>query len=562
LLGGFRVSVGARTVEQNEWRLRKAAALIKLLALAPGHRLHREQAMDSLWPNLGRRAALNNLRQALYAARKVLDPVASPRYLSSEDEQLLLCPEGQLWVDAQAFEEAAETARRSQDPTDYRAAIVLYAGDLLPGDRYEEWAEIRRQGLRSMFLSLLVEMARLYQEREEFGPATEALKRALAEEPVSEEMHADLIRLYAHSGRPGEVLSQYERLRDALFGQLGREPGAAIRDLRDEIAAGRFESSHRRSSDLLEEAPVDVSKHNLPAQRTSFVGRERELAEVKRQLAITRLLTLTGAGGSGKTRLAVKVAKDLVGTYPDGVWLVELAPLLEEALLSQAVAEAMGVPEQPGRSPTDALVDALRGKRLLLVLDNCEHLIVAAAQLVDHLLACCPHLRVLATSREVLGVEGEAVRRVPPLSLPDVDGSPEAGELARYDAVRLFVDRAKLRLPDFEPTPRNAGAVAEICRRLEGIPLAIELAAARVGTLSVEQISERLKDSLRLLASGSKTAVPRQRTLRGTLDWSHNLLLEEERKLFARVSVFAGGWALDAAEAVSSERTSWISSVG
>ncbi len=271
---------------------------------------------------------------------------------------------------------------------------------------------------------------------------------------------------------------------------------------------------------------------------------------LKRELAMTRLLTLTGAGGSGKTRLALEVARDLAGAYPDGVWFVELAPLSDPDLVPQAVAGASGVREQPGRSLVDTLADALRGRRMLLILDNCEHLVDAAARLVDKLLACCPGLRILATSREALGVAGEVNRAVPPLSLPDLKRPLTVEELEGYESARLFVERALHRPSAFVLTPQSAKAVAEICRQLDGIPLAIELAAARVGALAVEQISERLKDSLKLLTGGARTAVARQQTLRGSLDWGYELLAQPERLLFRRVSVFAGGFSLEAAEAV------------
>jgi predicted ATPase/DNA-binding SARP family transcriptional activator/DNA-binding CsgD family transcriptional regulator len=562
LLGGFSVSVGEHKVEEGAWRLRKAASLIKLLSLAPGHRLHRERAMDLLWPESGKKAASNNLRQTLHVARRTLhpDPEIASRLLSVSGEQLLLCSQGQLWVDVDALEEAADTARRSQDPSAYRAAIELYSGELLPEDRYEGWAESRREELRQRFLSLLVELARLYEDRaaeEDLTAALQALQRALAEEPTNEEAHVGLMRLYALLGRQGEALRQYGRLSEALSSALGGEPSASTRALREEIAAGRFPGDSTRlpsepDGEPTGETSAGARAHNLPAQRTSFVGRERERLEVKRALAMSRLLTLTGAGGSGKTRLALEVARDLVGAYPDGVWLVGLAPLSEGALVPQAVARALKVPEQPGRSLTETLVDALREKRLLVVLDNCEHLIEAAAQLADALLSACPHMRILATSREALCVEGELVWRVDPLSVPeagpDTHRAPAAGELARYEAVRLFVERARLRLPHFELTEENAGAVARICRRLEGMPLAVELAAARVRTLSVEQIAQRLGDCLKLLRGDSRTAAPRQRTLRATLEWSYNLLSEKERVLLRRLSVFAGGWTLEAAE--------------
>ncbi|MCD6054927.1 MAG: transcriptional activator domain protein, partial [Rubrobacteraceae bacterium] len=411
LLGGFRVSVGPRTIEGDTWRLKKAASLVKLLALSPGHRLHREQVMDLLWPDSGRKAASNNLRGTLHTARKVLDPGRGSRYLASEDESLVLCPRGDLWVDADAFEEAAATVRRSQDPATYRVAIELYAGELLPEDRYEEWTQSRREELRQLYLALLVQLAELYEARGEYGVAIEALRKATANEPTFEEGHAGLMRLNVLLGRPERALAQYERLRDALFKGLATQPAATARHLRDEIAAGRLPSAPP-SALPQEEEPSDAGRHNLPARRTSFVGREREMVEVKRTLSMTRLLTLTGAGGSGKTRLALELARDLINSYSDGVWLVELAPLSEGGLVAQEVAGALEVPERPGEPLSDALVDALGDKELLLVVDNCEHLVEAAAQLVDVLLDSCPRLSVLATSREPLGVGGEILWQV------------------------------------------------------------------------------------------------------------------------------------------------------
>jgi predicted ATPase/DNA-binding CsgD family transcriptional regulator len=279
------------------------------------------------------------------------------------------------------------------------------------------------------------------------------------------------------------------------------------------------------------------------------------MLEVKRELEITRLLTLTGTGGSGKTRLALEVARDLMEAYSDGVWFVELAPLSEEALVPKAVAEALEVPERPDEPLAETLKEVLGTRELLIVLDNCEHLLEATAQLVDVLLDSCPRLRVLATSREGLGVEGELRWPVPPLNAPDPRYSFMVEELERSESARLFLARARNRDPSFAFTPGSAQAVAEVCNKLEGIPLAIELAAARVGTLSLEQISERLEGSLELLTGGGRTAAPRQRTIRGTLDWSHELLCERERKVFRRLSVFAGGFSLEASEVVVSDES-------
>ena len=458
LLGGFSVSVGSRTIGQKEWRLREAASLVKLFALAPGHRLHREQAMDLLWPNLAKRAASNNLRRTLHAARKALDPTRGSHYLASEDESLVLCPSGELWVDAEAFEETAATARRARDPAAYRAALDLYAGDPLPEDRYEEWAENRRDELRQLYVVLLAELAELYEQRGEYRPAVALLRLAVAEEPALEEAHTALMRLYALTDRPGEALSQYERLQEALSKQLGTGPSTATHRLRDEIASGEFPSALSSPTDPPQEELLDSSRHNLPAPRTIFIGWEREMLEVKRALAMTRLLTLTGVGGSGKTRLALEVARSLVGVCPDGVWLVELASLSDGELVPQAVAGALGIKEQPGQQLTSTLMDALRPKGLLLVLDNCEHLVEAAAHLVDVLLDGCTHVRVLSTSREALDVASEVRWVMPALSVPDPRRHPTVEELEGYESARLFLLRARNRNPSFAFTPKSAEA--------------------------------------------------------------------------------------------------------
>jgi predicted ATPase len=289
-------------------------------------------------------------------------------------------------------------------------------------------------------------------------------------------------------------------------------------------------------------APERLSPNNLPIQLTSFVGREREIAEVKDLLTDQRLLTLTGPGGCGKTRLALQVAGDLVERFEDGVWLVELASLSDPALVPQAIASTLEVREAPGRSLTEVVIEHLKSKKTLLVLDNCEHLINACAALANALLRACQDLKILATSREALDIAGEATWLLTSLSLPDSRRLPAVKELKRYEAVRLFVERAAAT-SRFELTKENAPVVARLCRRLDGMPLAIELAAARVRLLSVEQISERLDDRFRLLATNSRTTVPRHKTLRATMDWSHDLLSENERVLFRRLAVFEIGRA-------------------
>ena len=319
-----------------------------------------------------------------------------------------------------------------------------------------------------------------------------------------------------------------------------------------EVAQEEVASSDRPPVERPVEGTDGRRRHNLPAARGGFVGREHEKLEVGRALSTTRLLTLTGAGGCGKTRLALEVARDLVDDYPDGVWLVELASLSQRELVPGAVAAALGLREQPDLPFTEMLVDFLRSRRISLILDNCEHLIDACAHLVETLLGSCEHLRIMATSREPLGVGGEVNWMVPSLTVPVAGEVPDPESVTRYEAIELFVERARSRVPTFELTQANVAAVTDICRKLDGIPLAIELATARMGALGVGQIAERLGSSLVFLTTGDRTRAPRHQTLETALEWSYELLSEPEQELFGRLSVFAGGWTLGAAEAVGS----------
>jgi non-specific serine/threonine protein kinase len=316
----------------------------------------------------------------------------------------------------------------------------------------------------------------------------------------------------------------------------------------------RTNPDHKTGADRL--APVRMAQSprtNLPVALTSFIGREREQGEVRALLDATRLVTLTGAGGAGKTRLALAVAGRVLNEFPDGIRLAELAPLADPALAVQAVAAVLELREEPNRPLLATLVAHLEERRLLLVLDNCEHLVAACAELAVALLQCCPHLRILATSRETLEVPGETCYRVPSLAVPDLVRLPDAEHLPTYEAVQLFMQRARSRRPGFTLTAQNAWAIAQVCTRLDGMPLAIELAAARAGTMTVEQIAVRLDDGFRLLTGGPRTAVPRQQTQRATLDWSYDLLALAEQVLLQRLSVFAGGCTVEAVEAVCGE---------
>jgi predicted ATPase/class 3 adenylate cyclase len=298
---------------------------------------------------------------------------------------------------------------------------------------------------------------------------------------------------------------------------------------------------------------VHSHPNNLPTQLTSFVGREKELAEIQKLLLNTHILTLIGPGGTGKTRLSIQAASALLDRFPDGLWLVELAPILDPLLIPRVTAMSMGLRDEPQRPVIDMLCDYLQEKNMLIILDNCEHLVDACARMADRILHVAPSVRILVSSREALGIGGEVTYRVPSLGLPDLEHLPSVESLSQYEAVKLFIDRAQAAIPVFSVTNENAPAVAQICHRLDGIPLAIELAAAKIRILSVEKIARRLDDRFRLLTGGSRTALERHQTLRAAIDWSYNLLPTAEQVLFRRLSVFIGGSTLEAAESVCAD---------
>jgi predicted ATPase/tetratricopeptide (TPR) repeat protein len=452
LLGGFAATVDEAEVPDGAWRLRKAKELVKLLALARGHRLHREQAMDALWPERDPASAANNLNQAVHAARRALGAAAIV-----VRESLL---ELDAIVDVEVFERAADEARRTRAVDAYERALALYGGELLPENRYDDWASVQRERL--------------------------------------------------------------SEVRDQLAEELD--------------ACGGSRPARRR----------------LPLDASTFVGREHELTELPTVLRRTRLLTLTGTGGAGKTRLARELARGLEGEFADGVVLAELDSLVDGERVADAIAESLDLRALPGGAVLDALTEELAPLELLLVLDNCEHVLGASAAAADALLRSAPRLTILATSREPLRVSGEVVFRVPSLAIPDPEASSDPGQLLRYEAVRLFVERAAAVAPAFELDLASAPAVARICHRLDGLPLALELAAARIDALAPAALAERLDDRFRLLRATSRPAPTRQQTLEATLHWSHDLLAPEEAILFRRLAVFAGGFALEAVEEIDS----------
>jgi predicted ATPase/class 3 adenylate cyclase/Tfp pilus assembly protein PilF len=356
------------------------------------------------------------------------------------------------------------------------------------------------------------------------------------------------------AGHGGQILLS-NATAELIRGQLPED--ITLRDMKENHLKGWTTSEHLWqvvTTDLWQDFPslstLNSIPNNLPVQVTSFVGREQEIAELKQSLTKTRLVTLTGSGGTGKTRLSLQVATEILDRFKDGVWLIELAPITDPTLVPNTVANILGVRGESGRPLMTTLMDWFSDRELLILLDNCEHLLDACAKFTDAVLRGSHKIRILASSREALGIAGETAYRVPSLPTPSPKEKIEIERLEKYESVQLFIERAAQTLPTFKVTNATSPALTQICHRLDGIPLAIELAAARVKVLSVEQIAERLDDRFRLLTGGSRTALPRQQTLRALIDWSYHLLSEQERLLFRRLAVFVGGWTLEAAEAV------------
>ena len=534
LLGGFSVEVAGRLVEDH-WRLRKAKTLVKLLALAPGHRLHRDVVVDLLWPDAEPPAASNNLHQLLHYIRRMMGPES----IALSDEVVRLSPAGGLTVDVDAFERAASSARSSNEIDALQDALALWTGPLLPEDQYAGWALEHRERLTETHAAVAVLLGSKLSEHGEQEAALALLEPLASARPHDEHLHRALIDALAGLGRRWEAIEAYERLRTALDEAYAAEPEPETKALyRRLLSAGK---------------PMPASTpHNLPESTTSFVGRRRLLTELTAGLGRTRLLTLTGVGGVGKSRLALELARQAGARteVPDGVWLVELAGIQDPELVASTVASALRLTLPGGPNPTVALAEQLTSRNLLLIMDNCEHLLDAVCDLIHEVLTRCPEINVVTTSREPLAIPGELIYRVPSLELPQTGTDLDLRELFGLEAVQLFVERAWLTVPSFKLNTKTAGPVAEICRRLDGIPLALELAAARLAHFTVNDLADRVGDALTLLGQHVRGRLDRQQTLAATLDWSHGLLEVDEQTTFRRLAVFAGGFDLDAAAAV------------
>lgn len=518
LLGPFRLENESGSLRLST---RKVESLLAYLILHPDEH-SREKLAALLWGDFTDAQARDSLRTALSSLRKQL----GDELLLADRDTVQLHPKFPLSVDVREFEREARAGHLS-----------LYKGELL-ADFYDDWIFPERERYRDLYLNTLSRLADTAREGGDHVLAIEHTRRLLAADPTNEPAHRQLMSSHLASGNRHAALKQYEECKRVLRAELDTEPAPETTALHLEIkrSAAEQPASARRLT-------------NVPLPLTSFVGRQREMAEIRGILAHHRLVTLTGAGGSGKTRLGIQVAAQLLDDFEDGVWWIELAALADPALLPQAISKVLGVWEVPNQPLTDTLAKYLRAKKLLLLMDNCEHVIDACARLAEALVSACPDLKLLVTSRETLALAGEHVYLVPTLSLPSTLQLP-VHEILEHEATRLFVERALAAKFGFALTEQNAVLIGQICQRLDGMPLAIELAAARVKHLSPEEIAARLDDRFEFLTSGSRTALARHQTLRATIDWSYNLLSEIERLMLQRLSVFAGGFTLEAASAV------------
>ena len=543
LLGKFDIRHDGKPIIISS---RPAQSLFAYLILKAGTADRREKLAGLLWPDSPETTARENLRHALWRLRKALASPSTDAYLLVGDLSIAFNASAEYWLDAATLENLSESATADE----LISVLSEYQGELLPGF-YDEWVLLEREHLSSIFEHHMARLMSLLQEEKRWLDILDWGERWIKLGQKPEPAYRALMSAHAAKGDMSKVVGTYERCVKSLK-ELGVEPSEQTRLLYERLkkeAENLGTKSALAAADRYQEKP----KTNLPVPLTSFIGRERETEEAKSLLSSGRLLTLTGTGGIGKTRLAIHVAKDLVKSYTDGVWWVELAPVMDSPLVPQVVAQVFGIRESPGQPLTESLKRFLREKQVLLVLDNCEHVIASCARLVDDLLSHCPALKILATSREALGITGEATLQVPALSFPVLAHLSQFQELREFESIRLFVERAALIHPKLALTPQNVFAVTQICHRLDGIPLAIELASARVKVLTLEEIAARLDDRFTLLTQGSRTALPRHQTLRALIEWSDDLLSAPERLLWRRLSVFIGGWTLEAASFICTD---------
>jgi predicted ATPase/DNA-binding SARP family transcriptional activator len=548
LFGPMQVQVAAQPLPPL--RSRNMLWLLALLTLRHHRPVEREWLAATLWPDLDQDHAFANLRSNLSGLRSALG--GQGKRLQSPNRHTLLLELTDAEVDVLRFDAMIANKQLSA----LEQAVGLYQGPLLEGC-HEEWVFQERAAREQDCLQALQKLGDAALAAEDYATAVGYYQRAVSLDPWGEAARRGWMEALARSGDSNAALQVYREFVEGLRSDPKAVPDAQTSALYQRLRAEARQKVGTYAVVTMQPVAVPVVQGYLPHPLTDLVGREDERLEVALQLRRSRLVTLTGVGGIGKTRLAREVAGAVVGEYAEGVWLVALEALSEGSQVVRQIGSGLGLREEAGRTPLQSVTEHLRQKRLLLVLDNCEHLLEACARVVTHLLQACAQLRILATSREALGITGETAWAVPCLALPDVEHLPQANAtllrvLMGYESVQLFVERVQAVHKTFALTRSNAQAVARVCSRLEGIPLALELAAARIKAMTVEQIAARLDNELGLLTGGSRTAQSRQQTLRATLDWSYTLLSEAEALLLGRLSVFAEGWSLDAAEQVCS----------
>ncbi|MDX1417671.1 MAG: BTAD domain-containing putative transcriptional regulator, partial [Candidatus Promineifilaceae bacterium] len=533
LLGSPRVKLDEADIEVKP---RKAFALLIFLAVT-AETLTRDFLATLLWPASDQRRARRALRNRLSELKQTL----GGSWIEAGRETIGL--RSGCWLDTAEFQRLS--AAEHADPERLLEAVDLYRDDFLAGftlpdcPAYDEWQYFQSESLRGDLAAALDRLVETLSDRGDYETAVPHARRRLALDPLHEPACRQLMRLYARAGQQSAALRQYDLCRQALAEELGVEPQEETMDLYDQIQTGSFVRQVR-------------PRHNLPVQTTTFIGREVELAAIERLLLDEeeyRLLTLVGPGGTGKTRLALAAAAEAHDHFPDGVYFVSLATANDAAQVPKVIAETFGIIEKPHEPLAETLQEYFRHQQMLLILDNFEH-VLDAASLVNALLQVAPHLTILTSSREALRLSGEQEYQVPPLALPEPGQIEALPDLLEVESIALFVNRTRASSSNFELTAENAGAVAGICRRLDGLPLAIELAAARIKLFTPRQLLQRLQNRLGLLVAGPRDLPDRQRTLRDTIDWSYHLLEEMEKQLFARLAVFSGGCTVEAVEVI------------
>ncbi len=521
LIGKFDVRWDGKSVTLSS---RAAQSLFAYLILTVGTLHRREKLAGMFWPDESEEKARAYLRNEIWRIRKALPHTSKVDYLIADNLTVGFNQSSSYRLDVDGLRNLSDNS--SADELIH--ALSSYQRELLPGF-YEDWIVLEREHLQVVFEQKIACLLQMLEKEQRWQDILNWAERWISLGQGPEAAYQALMFAYDALGEHAKVVSTYERCKQALR-ELDLEPSEQTRAL-----------AFKRNS-----------KINIPIPLTSFIGREKELKEIADLLSKSRLVTLTGSGGVGKTRLAIQVVPDVLDRFPDGVWFLDLAPLTDPALVPNTLANLLGLRESSDikLSVTDQLINYFRSRTALVIFDNCEHLIESSAQLVHSLLTSCEQPSILATSREALRVSGEIPYRVPSLDIPKSGIELAVDELSKMESVKLFTERAATVSLGFALGSQNALAVLQICRRLDGIPLAIELAAARVNILNVEEVLKQLQDSFSLLASGGRIVMQRHQTLRASMDWSWGLLSEAEQIFLRQLSIFAGGWTLESAQVV------------